>query len=96
MTTEVRALVCSHVFEDSRPVLLVAREDGEWLFLCGQLHAEDERFHVVGVNHLTDRDPTLTRLSSLGEEEEAERVAPGADWIRRPLTAEGGEATTPT
>jgi hypothetical protein len=91
MKTELRAVVCSHVFDDSRPVLLVAREDGEWLFLCGELHGTHERFHVVGVNHLAARDPTLLSISTLAEEEEAERSAPGKPWVRRPLSSERGE-----
>ena len=91
MSAEVRAIVCSHVFDSSSPVLLVAREDGELLFLCGGIHADDERFHVGGANHLLDRDPSLRSVPGLHEDEEAERSAVGEDWIKRPLTPEGPE-----
>lgn len=85
---ELRAIVCSHVFDDVLPVLLVAREDGEWLFLCGGMHDDDHRFHVIGVNHLLERDPSLRSLPSLAEQHEAERATPNAPWTIAPLRDE--------
>lgn len=90
--TELRALVCSHVFEYSRPVLLVAREDGEWLFLCGGLHTDDERFHVIGVNHLLQRDPSLEGVAGLEDLHEAQRGSVQDAWTFSPLEPEDGTA----
>ncbi len=65
MNRENAAFVCSHVFADSRPVLLVAREDGDWMYLCGQGHEPDEQFHVVGLEHLHARHPSLHDVDDL-------------------------------
>ena len=35
MTKEIPVYVCSHVFENVRPILLVVREGGDWQCLCG-------------------------------------------------------------
>lgn len=81
---EVHCYVCSHVFEDIRPVLLVAREDGDWMFLCGSPHAENEEYHLVGVGHLFDRDRSLEQLRDLPENHEAERADVGGQWVITP------------
>lgn len=83
---ERRAFVCSHVFEASRPILLVAVEDGDLMLLCGDTHSESERFHVMGANHLVERDPTVGEVLDLEDGYEAERAAPGQPWLRTPLT----------
>jgi hypothetical protein len=77
---ETAAFVCSHVFEDSKPILLVSREDGDWQLLCGHAHDDNERPHVVGLNHLLERDPTLIDIASLQPEWEAERTSPAMPW----------------
>lgn len=82
---EVAAFVCSHVFEQTKPILLVSREDGDWQFLCGEVHAQEEVPRVVGINHLLDRDPTLLELMDLPPDWEAERASNGAPWMRREL-----------
>lgn len=79
---ESTAFVCSHVFGGSSPVLLVAREDGDWMFLCGAGHSEEEQYHVVGIEHLTARDPSLFELLDLADDSEAEREAVGMPWSR--------------
>lgn len=79
---ELAAYVCSHVFENTSPVLLVAREEGDWMFLCGGEHPPNERYRVVGVDHLSTRDPSLGEVLDLAEGSEAERRAVGAPWIR--------------
>src|SRR4051812_23851699 len=33
-----KAYVCVHVFDSSRPILLVSRSGGDWSFLCGAVH----------------------------------------------------------
>jgi hypothetical protein len=82
---EVAAFVCSHIFYDTHPVLLVARENGDWMFLCGQVHGEQEEYHVVGVEHLLMRDPTMRALLDLTENSEAERPSRRGAWTRRAL-----------
>ena len=72
--------VCPHVFENTRPILYVCRADGDWQFLCGGTD-HDENAHLVGVGHLTHRDPTLNALADLESDWEAERSAVGAEWI---------------
>ena len=74
------AYVCPHVFEDTRPILYVTRNGGDWQFLCGGDDHDDE-CHLVGVSHLTERDPSLNDLAGLKPELEAERDAVGAEWI---------------
>lgn len=82
---ELRTIVCSHVFADSRPVLLVCREDGELLSLCGRSHEADEQYHIVGHSHLVARDPSLELSWQLAEGRQLERVAVGAPWAEAPL-----------
>jgi hypothetical protein len=77
------AFVCSHVFDATRPVLLVAREGGDWQLLCGSDHGESERPHVVGLEHLLKRDSTLEAVLDLPDNWEAERPSVGAMWERR-------------
>lgn len=86
--TEIHVYVCSHVFADVRPILLVVRESGDWMFLCGDVHEENEDYHLVGVNHLTDRDPTLRNLPDLPDNTEAERTEVGGEWHIAPLDSQ--------
>lgn len=88
MNPEKCAFVCSHIFNASHPVLLVARENGDWMYLCGESHAADEEYHVVGAEHLLHRDETLQEVSNLPDNHEAERAAVGMPWDRRPLSLE--------
>jgi hypothetical protein len=87
-TREEAAFVCSHVFNNTRPVLLVARENGDWMYLCGEAHDSNEKCEVVGRNHLLMRDPTLAETSDLPDEMEAERSGVGLAWERRKLAPE--------
>jgi hypothetical protein len=84
---EVAAYVCSHVFEHTRPVLLVMREDEDWQFLCGKAHP-GELPRVVGMNHLLDDDPSLHQLVDLPTNWEAERKSSVDPWIRSPSQPE--------
>ena len=86
MNRESAAFICSHIFNDTHPVLLVARESGDWMYLCGQVHDEQEEYEVVGAEHLLERDPTLREILDLPDNSEAERFTQGGTWIRRPLT----------
>lgn len=79
--TETPAIVCSHVFRDDRPVRLVSHEDGDWQFLCGEADHNDDG-HLVGLEHLIERDPTLSEVLDLPLDWDAEREDPGKPWIR--------------
>lgn len=81
---EFPAYVCSHIFDATRPVLLVSREDGDWQLLCGGSHEADEKPRVVGLNHLIERDPTLREILDLPSDWDAERNAVNASWTRTP------------
>jgi hypothetical protein len=75
------AYVCQHVFTKEKPILFVCREDGDWQFLCGGLHEEDEIPHVVGIGHFFDTDPTLLSIATLQAGQEAERETLTSPWI---------------
>ena len=85
---ETPAYICSHVFKNSQPILLVCREGGDWQFLCGGSH-DNETPKVVGINHLFERDPTLLEVRDLPMDWEAEREAVGSPWIRIDLRTQG-------
>ena len=75
------AFVCSHVFENAKPVLYVSKEDGEWQFLCGENHAEGELPRVVGLGHLLERDSSLFQILDLKDDWDAERRYIGDKWV---------------
>jgi len=85
----VAALVCSHVFADSLPILFVARRTGRYQFQCGVQHPSDEVPKLVGIDHLLKRGPTLSVLLKTGGDWFAERTAAGEDWV---LTELGGSS----
>lgn len=85
MKREQAAFVCSHVFDMTRPILLVAHEGGDWQFLCGDVHRPGEKPRVVGLEHLTERDEQLSEVLDLPEGWEAERTGPAQPWVRRPI-----------
>ena len=83
--SHVPAYVCSHVFCNERPILLVSHEDGDWQFLCGVSdHADDG--HVIGVGHLLERDSSLLELVDLPINWEAERIDVNMPWLRTSCT----------
>jgi hypothetical protein len=85
LSKETPAFVCSHIFEKKRPVLLVCRADGDWQFLCGGDHADEETPRMVGLNHLLDADLSLNSILDLPADWEAKRTLQGSDWKRRPV-----------
>ena len=85
MERERAAFVCRHVFEGSRPVRLVAHESGDWQFLCGEEHEPGDGPRVVGLNHLTERDPSIVAVLELPSGWEAERRDVGGPWVRRQI-----------
>jgi len=76
------AHVCSHVFSNTHPVLLVSRAGGNWRCLCGDEHDPGEPMHVVGWKDLVQRDATLAELINLPNEWEAARLSVDSRWIR--------------
>ncbi len=80
-----KTYVCLEIFNNEKPIKLVAHEDGAWEVLCGDVHPQDAAFcRVVGIGHLLDRDPTLYDVMDLPDHWEAERSEVGAPWIRTP------------
>ena len=80
----LKTYICTHVFLEECPVLLVIHDkDGDWGFVCGGLHQDAaEDYRIVGVGHLTARDPSLNECADLPAGFEAERSALGQPWIR--------------
>ena len=80
-----KAYVCNHVFDHSRPVLLVSRADGDWCFLCGGTHEDyASAYKVVGIGHVIEADQTLFELQDLPADWEAERESRDSAWVRVP------------
>ena len=83
-----KAYVCHHVFDGSRPILLVSRADGDWCFLCGGFHQDNASdYRVVGIGHVVDSDKSLDELHDLPVDWEAERQDMHSAWVRTPVDA---------
>ncbi|WP_019865449.1 hypothetical protein [Methylovulum miyakonense] len=74
--------ICPHIFENTRPILLVIHDEGDWQCLCGQ-YDHDGKGHLVGIGHLIQRDASLDELFDLQDGWEAERASENDAWIRR-------------
>ena len=75
------AYICSHVFRNERPILLVVHNrNGDWKFLCGESHDNGEPPEVVGVEHLLDRDSSLEKLHDLPLGWSAKRQDTQSEW----------------
>ena len=82
-----KSYVCIHVFDETRPVLLVNRSDGDWCFLCGEGHPNGaDDYRVVGIGHVLEKDPSLMELHDLAPEWNAERKSVGEAWVRTEAT----------
>jgi hypothetical protein len=80
-----KAYVCNHIFEHSRPILLVSRQDGDWCFLCGEEHENDaSAYKLVGIGHILNFDRSLSVLHDLPVDWDAERVSVEQEWVRSP------------
>jgi hypothetical protein len=89
--TNLGVIVCSHILEDSRPILLVAHDADGWNFACGKRdHDGADDFHVVGVGHLVSRDSSINDRANLPVGSIAERASGDSPWMRREDL--GGEA----
>jgi hypothetical protein len=80
-----RAFICSHIFDATRPVLLVVRTDEGWSLLCGDEHdwSVPDSLRLVGIGHILERDASLQQVMDLPSGYEAERQSVGAKWIRQ-------------
>jgi len=84
-----KAYVCTHVFDESAPVLLVSRPEGDWCFLCGSMHNDSaSEYRTVGIGHLFGRDTTLKDVEDLPADWEAERVKLDGPWLRTKLNSD--------
>lgn len=86
---EIAAVVCEHVFKDSRDILLVSHDrDGAWQLLCGKMDCGSHTIpRLVGLNHLLERDPSLNGILNLPKGYFSERASIGGLWKRGPLPA---------
>ncbi len=85
MEKHLKSYVCKHVFDRSRPILLVSRADGDWSFLCGESHENSaSEYKVVGIGHVLESDPSLQEVLDLPIDWDAERVSVGQKWVRKP------------
>ncbi|CAH1694899.1 hypothetical protein CHELA1G11_21706 [Hyphomicrobiales bacterium] len=82
-TRHSRCYACICVFDHEKPTLLVSRPDGDWCFLCGDLHEDNaDNYRVVGMSHLLHQDPTLEPVLDLPPDWEAERTTVDGHWVR--------------
>lgn len=78
------SFVCPHVIRDGQPVLYVCRSEGDWQFLCGGMHGENELPEIVEQAELVKRDPTLEKVMNIPDGWEAERKSVGDTWFIHP------------
>jgi hypothetical protein len=72
--------ICQHVAAGA-PVLLAEHEgNGDWQFLCGGAHAEDELPRIVCLEHVVAADLTLNELAPMCINHEAQRSAAAEPW----------------
>ncbi len=83
------AIICSHVLDASRPILLVAHDQDGWNFACGCTdHDGADDFYYVHVAHLATRDPSLVECADLETGHVAERASPVDAWVRQHIPAD--------
>lgn len=78
------AFSCTHVIDDGESILWAARqsdaERGEdWTIHCGAAHSSSD-MRLLHIAHLVRSAPSLTQISGLGLDEEAERSDVEAPW----------------
>jgi len=77
------AKTCSHVLDEDRSILLVAREtDGEVLALCGGDDDTPETMRDLPLDRLIEHDSALTELADMPDGWVAMRESSGDDWAR--------------
>ncbi|MBI2392837.1 MAG: hypothetical protein HYV09_24845 [Deltaproteobacteria bacterium] len=74
------------MFDRTKGILLAVHdEEGDWQFLCGGEHPEGDHPRVVGLNHVTEADPSIREVMDMPPGWLAERTAVGAEWTRTRL-----------
>ncbi|MFG6403399.1 hypothetical protein [Microbacterium sp. P04] len=82
---EKLGVVCTHVLNDERPVLLVANSKGDIVLTCGgtdHRFPEIEDWAMAHPSHFVGRDPAMGIVSVIAEGEWATRSRVGAPWQR--------------
>lgn len=73
--------VCEHVGRHGSPILQVAHDaEGDWQFLCGSDHSDDDKPMLVGLGHMVDQDPSVNEVAEMGCHHTASRSSVGAAW----------------
>jgi hypothetical protein len=83
LAAEEGAIVCSHVFDHTRPALLAIRTEGDGVLqlLCGQWDHDDiDGARIVGIGHLLEADPALAPAVGLEPGQLAERADKSSPW----------------
>lgn len=82
MSTPVQS--CVHVVESHAPICLASHEATGWQMTCGGTHRAEDARETTLEALVTDPEVAWV-VETLPEEWEAQRTAPGAPWVRRPL-----------
>lgn len=78
-------IACSHVLEQSRPVLYVVRDGDDWTFACGQGdHPGIADWGRAHTHHFLDADPTLQTLTRLRPHDQTARPSVHSPWLFLP------------
>jgi hypothetical protein len=78
-------ITTTKVLKENHPILLAAHEvDGDWQFLCGTT-TEEQDLHLVCLNEIVQRDPSVNLLADLPEGWCAWRDTVRDEWQREPL-----------
>jgi hypothetical protein len=78
----VACIVCDHVINKQRDILLVTHDadDGQWGFLCGSEDHQIENYKLISLNHVIEIDESVNGLHDMPVGFGAEREKVGADW----------------
>lgn len=73
-------MTCRHIIAGA-PIVFVSHDvEGDWQFLCEQEAHESGDLLIVGLEHLTDRDPSINDVASMCTGHHAERANRTAPW----------------
>lgn len=78
----VACIVCDHVINKHRDILLVTHdaEDGQWGFLCGAEDHEMVNYKLIAIKNAIEIDESVNELHDMPLGFGAERKKVGADW----------------
>ena len=79
----VATVTVKQIAGGKEPILLVCRdaEDGGWQFLTGQIFEAADAM-LVGLEHISEIDPSVLELADLPEGWSARREYVGGPWMR--------------